>query len=107
MSPNEPSPSGVEQPLDLPDLQEVEFSFAALGAYLKELRDTEVPVDVTVKGSVSARPERSLELSGVESALRAGEIRGAQLRYLYRGQSWTDTLLRTQQGVRLVRIQSP
>jgi hypothetical protein len=30
-----------------------------------------------------------------------------QLRYRYRGRQWWDTLLRTEDGVRIVRIEQP
>ena len=39
-----------------------------------------------------------------QAGLAAGDFRGVQVRYVYEGKEWCDTLLAAPGGVRLVRI---
>ena len=43
-------------------------------------------------------------LDAARRAFAAREIAGVQLRYRFGGEEWWDTLLRTEHGVRLIRI---
>lgn len=45
-----------------------------------------------------------LSLEEARSLLQSGAVRGVQVRYQHEGAQWWDTLMRTPQGVRLVRI---
>jgi hypothetical protein len=48
--------------------------------------------------------EQSLSLEQARQLLLEGRARGIQIRYHYDGADWWDTLMRTPQGIRLVRI---
>ncbi len=45
------------------------------------------------------------QLPDALAALREGKVRGVQINYRYDSHEWTDTLLHTSEGFRLVRVQ--
>ena len=45
-----------------------------------------------------------ISLAEARDMLISQQLRGVQLRYLFEGSQWWDTLLRTSEGVRLIRI---
>lgn len=92
------------QELLLPDLQEALLNSERLEAYLDELRSSGATVIVAVKGDAQARPRSDVSLVTLCSELLAQTIHSAQLRYAFGGARWVDTLIRTSEGVRLVRI---
>lgn len=93
-------------PPKLPDLQTGELSLDEVASYLRELRALETPVDVILKGAPRERPRRTAGPDGLLERLSCGEVVSAQLRYVFQGASWVDTLMRSPNGVRLVRMQS-
>jgi hypothetical protein len=48
--------------------------------------------------------EQTVSLDQARELLLSGEARGVQIRYRYEGAQWWDTLMRTPEGVRIVRI---
>ena len=48
-----------------------------------------------------------LNPAAARDRLKAGDVRGVQLRYRYAGREWTDTVLRVPGGYRLVRMEVP
>ncbi len=67
--------------------------------------------EVNIHGVLLRRGARnhtdgSSDLSAREAVLRLmeGEVRGVQIRYLWEGCEWWDTLMQTPEGIRLVRI---
>lgn len=90
--------------LVLPDLQEALLKTEQLAAYLEELRQSGTTVAVTVKGNAQARAHGAVTLAEVGTELLAQSVHSAQLRYVYGGARWVDTLIVTPKGVRLVRM---
>ena len=64
-------------------------------------------LEIVLKRATDAHVERATSVSLAEALeqLSSGTALGAQLRYSYEGADWWDTLLRTPDGFRLVRIQ--
>ncbi len=49
-------------------------------------------------------PEHSIPLEDAREMLRQGAVRAVQIRYVYDGVQWWDTLMVHPRGVRVVRI---
>ena len=91
----------------LPDLQDAILSSAQLDALFADLAEHATIGEIILKGGATQRanPRAKPSLEEALAALRAGTTRGVQIRYLHEGSEWWDTLMRTQEGVRLVRIE--
>ncbi|MCO4772982.1 MAG: hypothetical protein KDA24_23315, partial [Deltaproteobacteria bacterium] len=63
--------------------------------------------EIILKGAPTARADASTQSTLQEGfdALRLGRARGVQVRYMHNGREWWDTLMRTPDGIRLVRIE--
>jgi len=83
--------------IDHDKLRELFADVEALGEHL----------EIVLKRVTEAHVERVPYVSLAEALeeLSSGTALGAQLRYSYKGADWWDTLLRTPDGFRLVRIQ--
>jgi len=94
--------------LDFLPLQAAILDAATLQCLFEDLA-TETDVDeILMKGASSAYASSgSPSLFGALEALERGMTLGVQIRYRYQGSAWWDTLLRTPEGVRLVRTQHP
>ncbi|MFP4600232.1 MAG: hypothetical protein ACLFVJ_18400 [Persicimonas sp.] len=91
--------------IDLPDLNHGFIDEATLEQYFADLEHAEV-FGVVVKGA----PERyagdeNLEFSTGKKLFEDRQVLGLQIRYLWEDKEWWDTLLRTPEGTKLVRIQ--
>lgn len=92
----------------LAELTQGRLDEPTLTALLDDLSELTEILEVLTKGGECARAERSQpDLREAVAALQAGQLRGVQVRYLWDGQQWLDTLLRGPDGVRLVRVQVP
>jgi hypothetical protein len=93
------------QPQDeLPELNEGLLDDETLEQYFRDLEQTNV-FGVLVKGAPRHYADtRNLELSTARHLFEDGLAHGLQIRYLWNGEEWWDTIFRTQTGVRLVRI---
>jgi hypothetical protein len=95
-------------PLSLPPLQAAVLDAATLQSLFEDLAAETSVDEILMKGEAcgyasGGRPS----LSGALEALEQGSAMGVQIRYRYQGSAWWDTLLRTPEGVRLVRIEHP
>ena len=98
----------VEAPPPLPELQDMVLDAATLTQLVADLETHAEVLDVRSKGGASRRASAApLELREGVDQLLGGQVFGIQVRYLYEGSEWRDTLMRTEQGVRLVRMQMP
>lgn len=92
--------------MELPELDEGlldEAGFRALCAEVERLTELD---QVLVKGSPARyTPDTNWQLPAARDALIAGQARGIQLRYRYDGQAWFDTVLKTPDGYKVVRMQ--
>lgn len=73
----------------------------ALQADLREL--TEVLATIPKRGGVQMVKIEDMPLDQGFLQLTSGAIHGLQIRYRHEGTEWWDTLLRSAEGVRLVR----
>ena len=83
--------------IDGDKLRELFFDVESLG------EDLEIVIKHSAEGHVDRGPRPSL--SEAIAQLLLGTALGVQLRYRFQGADWWDTLMRTAQGFRLVRIQ--
>ena len=97
-----------EAPLELPKLQAESLDEALLKRLFEGLDALAAIDEVRVKGAAAAYAgERPVALREALELLLAGRIRAAQVVYEYRGRTWCDTVLRSGDGHRLVRMESP
>lgn len=95
----------MNEAIPLPELHEGALDEPTLDALVGDiLRETRV-IAVMVKGAATTLAEGGdVTLEAAIAMLREGSVRAVQVRYEHRGQLWSDTLLRTPQGVRIVRM---
>jgi hypothetical protein len=92
----------------LPALQDALLDADTLEALFHDLAGLVEIEEILLKGEPRSHAlERPVSLEEARAALKQGAVLGAQIRYRYQGSAWWDTLLRTPQGIRLVRIQPP
>ena len=90
----------------LPELSEALLDRETLERLFVDLDACTRVLDVLLKRGPTRRTDgRPVGLGEARDLLLTGEVRGLQIRYLYQGVEWRDTLLRTPEGVRLVRMQ--
>jgi hypothetical protein len=92
--------------LALPDLQQAILDPDTLRALFRDYEMCAELLEVIPKydprGYVG---ERVVSFEAGKELLLRGELQALQVRYRYQSLEWWDTLLRTSNGVRLVRIQ--
>jgi hypothetical protein len=94
--------------LELPPVYDAlldEYTFASL------LRDLAAlpAVEVAVKRGAEDMADQNLSPTLLEARqlLEQGAVRAIQVRYAHEGRHWSDTILRTPAGIRLVRMAAP
>jgi hypothetical protein len=76
-----------------------------LAALFQDYRVCAAGLQIQLKtGPGFVLPHGAPSLDDAEAMLRAGNIRGLQVRYRFGEQSWCDTLMPLPSGARLVRI---
>ncbi len=92
----------------LPSLQDALLDAGLLAELFRDLSGLVEIDEILLKGEArSHASDRCVSLEEAREALEHGRVLGVQIRYRYEGSPWSDTLLRTPQGIRLVRIQPP
>ncbi len=93
--------------LVLPPLHVAEIDPDKLRELFADLEALGERLEIVLKRAPEAHVERApcVSLAETLEQLLSGTALGAQLRYSYKGADWWDTLLRTPDGFRLVRIQ--
>ena len=96
-----------EPDLALPPVHIAEIDHDKLRELFADVEALGERVEIVLKRTSEAHVERVACVSLAEALeqLSSGTALGAQLRYSYEGADWWDTLLRTPDGFRLVRIQ--
>ncbi len=90
---------------ELADLNEAILDDATLSALVSDLHQHAEVLDVLVKGGATTRTDgKPVRLEDAVALLRAGSVRGVQVRYNWDGDEWRDTLFGTPAGVRIVRM---
>ncbi len=88
----------------LPELTQSELDGETLASLVQDLTSQTQIVEVLTKGGQCARADRTeLTLEEAVTALCAGAVRGVQIRYLWQGAEWLDTLINNQGTIRIVR----
>lgn len=94
--------------LQLPGVHSALLDADTLAELFRDLSLVARVLDVRVKGhpaSYSSSAEWTLDAAG--AALASGQVGAIQVRYELGAEVWRDTLLRTAEGTRLVRIKEP
>ena len=96
----------AEPPLVIPPVHAAELDDAALAQLELDVELAAELIELVVKplGARQAAPPGGWTLAEAHRALAARELAAVQLRYRFASDEWWDTLLRTRDGVRLVRI---
>lgn len=95
----------MNEPIEFPDLHESILDEARLDALFNDIAMEAQVLSVLLKGGAEVLAEGGdVALSEALSMLKQGRVRAVQVRYVHRGKAWTDTLLRTANGYRVVRI---
>ena len=96
---------GDDESLDLPELLQSVLGPEDLDALFRDIGTLTRVLEVIPKyGPRDYVPETSLTLDAARDLLSSGAVRGLQIRYIHEDAQWWDTLLRTPEGVRIVRI---
>jgi hypothetical protein len=96
--------SAIETP-KLAELQDAILDAETLERLFRDLELCTKILGVTPRRARNQMvPNVNVTLSDAKVLLASGAISGLQIRYLYEDVEWWDTLIRMQQGVRLVRI---
>ncbi len=90
---------------ELAELNESVLDAATLDALVSDLQTHADVLDVLVKGAATQRTDgKPVPLTEAVEMMRAGSVRGVQVRYNWDGDEWRDTLFAVPGGVRLVRM---
>lgn len=97
-----------DAPTDLPELHSGDLDTETVAALFDDLEQHAVVLDVLVKAAPNRRvSEAALPLREAQTLLAAREVRGVQIRYLWQGAEWRDTLMQLPTAVRVVRMRMP
>jgi hypothetical protein len=95
--------SQTAEPL-LPELTQSELDGETLVSLVQDLTSQTQILEVLTKGGLCARADKTeLTLEEAVTALCAGAVRGVQIRYVWEGTQWLDTLINNQGTIRIVR----
>lgn len=89
----------------LAELHEAILDAETLGRLFRDLELCTTVIEIVPRAARHQMVvEPSLTLEEARNKILNGTLSGAQIRYQYEGADWWDTLIRTPQGVRIVRI---
>ncbi|GDX80743.1 hypothetical protein LBMAG42_25540 [Deltaproteobacteria bacterium] len=89
----------------LPELTVGALDAPTLAALFDDLNAHATVLDVITKGGpVQHSAGTQVPLREAQALLAEGRVRGVQVRYVWQGDEWRDTLLAAADGVRLVRM---
>jgi len=96
----------VSEPL--PDLHDAVIDRATLWQLADDIESHTELLDVRQKGGAARRADPGdVALRDAFRALETGVVFGVQVSYRFDGDEWRDTLMKTPQGIRIVRMQMP
>lgn len=93
--------------LDLPEMTATVLEAEAVQRLFAELAFEASVVDILVRGGHEPEGDDGRSeptLRAARDVLLSGAATGLQIRYVYSGVEWWDTLMRTASGIRLVRV---
>lgn len=90
----------------MPELTQARLDAATLDQLFIDIATCTKVIDVTAKlAATQMVPQRKLTLDDAHALIRTRGVRGVQIRYLYDGSEWWDTIIVNGDEVRVVRIQ--
>lgn len=108
MSESEASTDEAGGAIDFPELRQSKVGRRGLREYFDDLRHVADVENVRVKGAAAEyADDREVGLERAFELLVKGEVRGVQIRYVWRDEAWWDTLLCQEDGIELTRVQPP
>jgi len=88
----------------MPALYQAVLDAESTGALLDDIGQTQV-LEVIARDPAARRASRqTLTLSAARALFEGGQVHALQIQYLFEDTHWCDTLMRTDGGVRVVRI---
>lgn len=100
------SEPGEEPEITLPPLQMAVLDAATLEQLFFDIEHAAELIGVQLKAGPGYAAEADVPtVARARELLTTGAVIGVQLRYRARGAVWCDTLMRTPDGVRLVRVE--
>jgi hypothetical protein len=94
------------QTLTLPELQQAALDPATLEQLFSDIARCTDVIEVLPKFAAHGRVgDAGLSLEDGRQLLLGGQLRALQIRYVYDGSQWWDTLMSREGQIRLVRIQ--
>ena len=92
----------------LPEMREAVLSNDDLAALVADLQAlTQIQSVIGKAGARQHSSDSPLTIETAAARLTTGTLPAAQVHYRYDGSEWTDTLIRSPQGIKLVRCQHP
>ena len=90
----------------MPELTQARLDPATLDQLFVDIATCTKVIDVTAKlAPTQMVPQQRLTLDDAQELVRTRGVRGVQIRYLYDGSEWWDTIIVNGDEVRVVRIQ--
>ena len=90
----------------MPELTQARLDPATLDQLFIDIATCTNVIDVTAKLAATRMvPKQRLTLDDAHELIRTRGVRGVQIRYLYDGSEWWDTIIVNGDEVRVVRIQ--
>jgi hypothetical protein len=93
--------------IEFAELHQGHMDPMALESLFRDLQACTEVLDVQIKGGAVHRAKSMPSLDQALNGLLAGRFRGVQVRYIFEGQQWWDTLIAQPPGARLVRMKAP
>lgn len=101
-------PDAPDGEIDFPEVRQSRIGSDQLAAYFDDLRQVADVQEVRLKaGARDKAGDATAGLERARSLLLAGEVRGIQIRYVWQGEAWWDTLIRKSRDVEMTRVQPP
>jgi hypothetical protein len=93
----------------LPDLHQAEVDRGTVEELFRDVALDAELLEVRVKGAARGHVgDETVDLAAARALLLSGDVRGVQLRYVHRGETWWDTVMALPGGAyRIVRIRPP
>lgn len=89
----------------LPELQDSMIDEATFRQYVDDLHHAAKILDVRLRGHEAARAQdNTIDLARGFVLFEGKDVGGMQIKYLYEGLEWWDTLMWVGENIRLIRI---
>lgn len=100
--------SGVDdEEIKLAQLHQGHMDPMGVESLFRDLEACTEIVEISIKGGALHRAKATPSLEQARNGLLGGRVRGVQIRYIFEGQEWWDTLIAQPPGARLVRMKAP